>query len=124
LVPGFNVSEKAFHSETQEGKAIGIVVLLADDDEASLGMAFENIGQEGAGGRLCGMSVNDVNLGARRLKGAQVRRKGGFQLLENNFELGLCQNAFELAQHQRMRREDANRQFGGIPFGSHYLPAY
>jgi len=123
LVPGFNVREKAFHTETKERKAIGIVVLLADDDEASLGIAFEKIGQKRAGGGLCGMSVNDVNLGARRLKGAQVRRKGGFQLLENNLELGLCQNAFELAQHQRMRREDANRQFGRSAFRSHCSPA-
>jgi hypothetical protein len=57
------------------------------------------------------MSVNDVNLGARGLKSAQVRRKGGLQLMENNLKLGLCQNALELAEHQGMRREDANRQF-------------
>src|SRR5712664_1801459 len=90
LVPCFDLCEKALPTETQERKAVGIVVLLANDDEAGLRIAFEKIGQERASGGLCGMSVNDVNLGARRLKGAQVRRKGGFQLLENNLELGLC----------------------------------
>jgi hypothetical protein len=90
LVAGFNVGEQALHAQTQERKTVGIVVLLADDDEASLGIAFEKIGQERAGGGLCGMSVNDVNLSARRLKSAEVRREGGFQLLGNNLELGLC----------------------------------
>ena len=45
LVPGFDVSEKALHAKTQERKAVGIVVLLANDDEASFGIAFEKIGQ-------------------------------------------------------------------------------
>src|SRR5260370_40834383 len=89
LVPGFDVGEKALHPETQEGKTVGIVVLLADNDEASLRMALENIGQERSGGGLCSMSVNDVNLGARRLKSTEVGRKGGLQVLENNLELGL-----------------------------------
>src|SRR3984893_8950179 len=89
LVPGLDVGEKAFHSETQEGKTVGIVVLLADNDEAGLRMAFENIGQERSGGGLCSMSINDVNLGARRLKRTEVGGKGGLQLLENNLELGL-----------------------------------
>jgi len=35
------------------------------------------------------MSVNDVNLGARRLKSTEVGGKSGLQLLENNLELGL-----------------------------------
>src|SRR5260370_2397736 len=123
LVPCFDVSEKAFHTETQERKAVGIVVLLANDNEAGLRIALEKIRQERAGGGLCRMSVHDVNLGARRLKGAQGRRKGGIQLLEDKLGLGLCQNAFELAQHQRMRREDANRQFGRSAFRSHCSPA-
>ncbi len=89
LVPGFDVGEKAFHSETQERKTVGVVVLLADNNEAGLRMAFENIGQERSGGGLCSMRVNDVNLGARRLKSAEVGCKGGLQLLENNLELGL-----------------------------------
>ena len=35
------------------------------------------------------MGVNDINLGFGRLKSTEVGRKGGFQLLDNNFELGL-----------------------------------
>ncbi len=65
-------------------------MLLTDDDEAGLRIAFENIGQERAGRGLCGMSVNDVNLGARRLKSTEVGRKGGFQLLDDYLELALC----------------------------------
>ncbi len=124
LVPGLDVSEKAFHSETQKRKTVGVIVLLADDDEAGLGKAFHKIGQERAGSGLCGMSVNDVNLSFRRLQGAEVGRKGGFQLLDDNFKLGLCQNAFELAQHQGVRREDANRQFRGSTFRSHCSTEY
>jgi hypothetical protein len=35
----------------------------------------------------------------------------------------LRQNALELAQHQGVRREDTNRQFGRCALGSHYVPA-
>jgi hypothetical protein len=31
-------------------------------------------------------------------------------LFDNHLELGFCQNALELAQHQRVRREKANRE--------------
>ena len=55
------------------------------------------------------MRVNDVNLSLGRLKSAKVGREGGFQLLKDYFELRFRQNAFELAQHQGVRREDANR---------------
>jgi len=119
LFAGFDVGEKALHAKTQERKSVGIVVLLADDDEAGLRIAFEKIGQKRAGGGLCGMSVNDVNLGARRFENTEVRRKGGFKLLGNHLEWSFRENALKLAQHQRVRREDANRQFGGNPFGSH-----
>jgi hypothetical protein len=37
--------------------------------------------------------------------------------------LGFGQKAFELAQHQGVRREDTNRQFGRSAFRSHCLPA-
>src|SRR5260370_674459 len=53
LVPGFDVGEKAFHSETQERKTVGVVVLLADNNEAGLPIAFANIGQERSGGGPC-----------------------------------------------------------------------
>src|SRR6266403_174032 len=124
LFASFDVGEKALHAKTQERKTVSVVVLLADNDEAGLRMAFENIGQERSGSRLCSMSVNDVNLGARRLKSTEVGRKGGLQLLENYLELGLGQNAFELAQHQGMRRKDANGQFRGSTFRSHCSTDY
>src|SRR5258708_7615260 len=50
LLAGFDVGEKALHSKTQEGKTIGIVVLLTDNDEAGPPVAFENICPERARG--------------------------------------------------------------------------
>src|SRR6266850_2379549 len=123
LLPGFDVSEQALHTETEKRKAVGIIVLLADDDQASLGMAFENIGQEGAGGGLGGVGIDDVDLGARGLEVTEIGRQRGFQLLNDNLVLSFGQNALELAQHQGVRREDANSQFGRSAFRSHYLPA-
>src|SRR6266850_606728 len=123
LLAGFDIGEQALHTETEERKAVGIVVLLADDDQASFGMAFENIGQERASGGLGGMRIDDVNLGARRLQISEIGRQGRFQLLNDNLVLGFGQNALELAQHQGVRREDANGQFGSTAFRSHYLPA-
>ena len=86
-------------------------------------MAFENIGQERAGGGLGGMRINDVNLSARRLQISEIGRQGRFQLLNDNLVLSFGQNALELAQHQGVRREDANGQFGSTAFRSHSLPA-
>ncbi len=123
LLAGFDVGEQAFHTETEKRKAVGIVVLLADDDQASFGVAFENIGQESAGSGLGGVGVDDVDLGARRLQISEIGRQSGFQLFENDFVLSFRQNALELAQHQGVRREDANRQFGRSAFRSHCLPA-
>src|SRR6266852_2661753 len=87
LFAGFYIGEKAFNAETQERKAIGLIVLFADDTEARFGKAFEKIGQESAGGGLRGMRVNDVNLSFGRLQGTEVGRKSGFQLLDNHLKL-------------------------------------
>jgi hypothetical protein len=124
LLAGFDVSEQAFNTKTQERKTIGFVVLFADDDEARFRKAFEKIGQKRAGGGLSGMRVDDVNLSFGRLQSAEVGSKSGFELLDNDFELGFSQNAFELAQHQGVRREDANRQFRGSTFRSHCSTDY
>src|SRR5260370_39559664 len=90
LIAGHDVGEKSFHAKTQERKTVGIVVLVGDDDEAGIRIAFENIGQERAGCRFCRMSVNHVNLSARRLESAEVGRESGFQQLDNDLEIGLC----------------------------------
>src|SRR6266705_65050 len=89
LFAGFNVGEKALYAGAQERKTVGVIVLLADNNEAGFRVAFEKIGQERAGGGFSGVSVNDVNLGVGRLKGTEVGRKCGFQLLGNNLEWGL-----------------------------------
>ena len=111
LIAGFGVSEKTFNAKTQELIAVGVRMLLADDDEARFWMTFEKVGQKCASGRACRMTINDVNLRDRRLKIAHVRRERGFKLLDDDFELSLRQHAFELAQHQGMRRKDTDRQF-------------
>jgi len=54
------------------------------------------------------VSVNYVDLRDGRLEIAHVGRERGFELLDDNLNLSLGQNAFELAQHERVRREDAN----------------
>ena len=87
MFAGFDIGEKALYAKTQERKTVGLVVLLADDDEPGFRIAFEKIGQQRAGGGLGSVGVNDVNLRFRRLQGAQIGRKRGLQLLENNLEL-------------------------------------
>jgi len=54
------------------------------------------------------VSVNYVDLRDGRLEIAHVWRERGFELLDDDLYLSLRQNAFELAQHERVRREDAN----------------
>jgi len=65
------------------------------------------------------MAVDDVDLSDGRLEIAHIRGERGFELLGGDFEISLGQNAFEFAQHQRVRREDADSQFRGCSFRSH-----
>ena len=110
LIAGFGVGEDAFYTEAEEREAVGVLMSFADDDEASVGMAFENIGEERPGGLTSGVGIDDVNLSFRRFEGAEIGSESGFELLGDDFEIGLGQNAFELAQHQRVRREQADRK--------------
>jgi len=108
LVARFGISEEALHAKPEERVAIGIIVLLSDDDEARLGITFKNIGEQSAGSGAGSMRVNDVYLRAGRLHVAKVRGEHGCQLLGNHFELRLFEKPLELAQHQGVRREQAN----------------
>ena len=112
LVAGFSVSENAFYAEAQQRKTVGVVMGFTDDDEASIGVAFENIGEQGTGGLTSGVSVDDVDLGLGRFERAEIGGESGLELLGDDFEIGLGQNAFELAQHQGVRREEADRKLG------------
>ena len=94
-------------------------MLLADDDEACIGVTFENIGEQCAGGLAGRVGVDHVDLGFGRFEGTKIGSKSGFELFGNDFEVRFGQNAFELAQHERMRREQANRQLGTRTFSSH-----
>ena len=111
LIARLRVREQTLNTETQELVAVGVRVLFADDDKARFGMTFENVGQKSARSGTRGMAINDVNLRDGRFKIAHVRRERGFELLDDDFKLRFRQDAFELAQHQGMRREDANGQF-------------
>ena len=110
LIACFGVREDAFYAEAEKRKAVGVVMGFADDDEAGVGMAFKNIGEQRAGGLASGVGVDDVDLSLGRFERAKIGSERGFELLGDNFEIGLGQNAFELAQHQRVRREEADRE--------------
>ncbi len=88
--------------------AVGVRVLLADNNEARFGMPFHKIGKESASGWTRGVSIDDVNLRDGRLEIAHIGRERGFELLADDLELSLRQNALEFAEHQRVRRQDAN----------------
>jgi len=109
LIAGFGVGEKTLNTETQELITVGVRVLFADHDQARLGMTLEKIGQKCTCRRPCGMPIDDVNLSNGRFEITHVGRERGFELLDHDFEWSLRQDALELAQHQGMRREDANR---------------
>ena len=111
LIARFRVGQETLNAEAQELIAVGVGMLFADDDEARFRMAFEKVGQKSAGSGARGVPVNHVNLRDWRLKIAHVWRERGFELLDDDFEWSLRQDAFELAQHQGVRRQDADRQF-------------
>ncbi len=108
LIASFGVSENAFYTEAEQREAVGVLMSFTNDDEAGIGVAFENIGEQRAGSLTSGVSVNDVDLGFRRFERAKVGSESGFELLRDDFEIGLGKNAFELAQHQWVRREKAD----------------
>jgi len=51
-VAGLDVGEQALHAGAQKRKTVGIIVLLANHDEAGLRVTLKNICQERAGGGL------------------------------------------------------------------------
>ena len=83
-------------------------MLIPDDNEARIGEALQKIGQKSAGGLPGGVRIHDIDLRLGRLEIAQIGSESRFQLLGNDFELRLAQNALELAQHQGVRREQAD----------------
>ena len=109
LITRFRVREKTLNTKAQKLIAVSVRVLFANDDEACLGMTFEKVGQKSASSGARGMAINDVNLRDGRLEITHIGCESGFELLDGDFEWSLRQDAFELAQHKRVRREDANR---------------
>src|SRR4029077_380600 len=108
LVACFGIGEEALHAKPEERVAIGIIVLLPDNDEPRLGITFKNIGEQSAGSGAGSMRVNDVDLRAGWLHVAEVGGEHGCQLLGDYFELRLFEKPLELAQHQGVRRQQTN----------------
>jgi hypothetical protein len=79
-----------------------------NNDQAGVGMALENVGEQRAGSLTSRVGVNYVNLSFGRFERAKIRGKSGLELLGDDLEILFGQNALELAQHKRMRREQAD----------------
>ena len=73
-------------------------------------MALENIGEQCAGGLAGGVGVDYIDLSLGRFERAKIGGESGLELLGDDLEILFGQNALELAQHKRMRREQADRQ--------------
>src|SRR5580698_7876032 len=119
LLASFHVGQQTLHTKTQQRIAVGVAELFADNDQASLRITLQNVGQQRAGRGTGGMRIDDINLRLRRFQIAKIGSKCGFKVLRGDLELRLGEQTLELAQHQRVRREDADRQFCGSAFRSH-----
>jgi hypothetical protein len=91
LVACFGVSEDALHAEAEQRETGGVLVLFADDDEARIRVAFENIREQCAGGLTGGVRVDHVDLGLRRFKGTKIGSERGLELFGDDFEVGFEQ---------------------------------
>jgi hypothetical protein len=71
LLAGFFVREDSLNAQTQERKTVGVLMLIADNDEARVGEAFNKIGEKCPGGLTGGMRVveemNGVSISPKRL---------------------------------------------------------
>src|SRR5580704_7737986 len=104
----FHVGQQTLYTETQQRIAVGIAKLFADDDQASLRIPLQDVGQQRAGCGTGGVRVNDVNLRLRRFEISKIGSQGRFEVFRGDLELRLGEQTLELAQHQRVRREDAD----------------
>jgi len=87
LLAGFFVSENSLNAQAQKRKTIGVLMLIADDNEARVGEALDEIGKKRAGGLAGGVRVHDINLGLGRFEIAKVGSERGFELLGDDLEL-------------------------------------
>jgi len=109
LIASFGVSKNAFDAKTQEGVGVGFADGVANNDKASVSVAFQDVGEQSTSGLARGMRVNHEDLSAGRLKIAQVGGQGGFKLLGNDLELrGFAKKTLKFAQNERMWGEQAD----------------
>jgi hypothetical protein len=64
-------------------------MLIANDNEASIGETLDEIREKRAGGLASGVRVNDINLGFGRFEIAKVGSERRLELFRDDFELGL-----------------------------------
>src|SRR5260221_9128975 len=62
LLASFFVGKNSLHTEAQERKAVGILMLITNDDEACVGETFNQIREESAGCLARGVGVDDIDL--------------------------------------------------------------
>ena len=109
LIASFGVSKNTFDAKTQEGVGVGFADGVANNDKASVSVAFQDVGEQSTSGLARGMRVNHEDLSAGRLKIAQVGGQGGFKLLGNDLELrGFAKKTLKFAQNERMWGEQAD----------------
>jgi hypothetical protein len=70
LVTGFDIGEEALDAHAKQGKAVIFDVLFADYDEAGIGIALHDVGEECASGGLGSVSIDDENVSPWRLHAA------------------------------------------------------
>src|SRR5208337_1204653 len=98
LIARFGVGEDALYAQTEQRIGVGFVDRITNNNQAGIGEALEDIGEERAGSLTCGVRIYDVDLRLRRFKVAQVGSKSGFKLLGNDLELrSLAEQAFKFA---------------------------
>ncbi len=120
LVASFGVREDALHAETEKRIGVGVVDVVTDHDESSIGNAFENIGEQSASRLTCGVGVNDIDLRLGGLEVAKIGSEGGLELLGDDLELrGLAKKAFKFGKHQRVRGQKTDSEFRRHSFSSH-----
>ena len=72
LLASFFVGENSLNSQAQERKTVGVLMLITDDDQTSVGETLDQIRQESSGGLTRGVRIDDVNLSLGRFEIAKV----------------------------------------------------
>ena len=108
LLACLRVGQDAFHALAQKGVAVRFLEFVPDDQETRTGMLVQNIAEQGAGGLMRRMSVDDVDGCLGEVEVAQVRRKHGIELFRRDLKSRVFQQAMQFVEHHGVRREKAD----------------